>query len=171
MHTQKITDLLWDIKPFLMKSFDIIIVITRLPDSKTDDRKIRKLWTWRRKTEHRGRVVNMPALYLGNPGFKSRPGGRILQLRSFVVFLSPSRHIRDSILNYATTASFLIPSNSSFTYHPLIRRYIVWESVVKQTTKVEAKLNWEIPQLNVPVPSFGVTLHKPSNFTNFPKRV
>jgi hypothetical protein len=46
-------------------------------------------------------------------------------LSLFVVFLSPSKQIPDSTLNYETTASFQIIFHSSFTYHHLLRHYIV----------------------------------------------
>jgi hypothetical protein len=39
-------------------------------------------------TEFRSRVINTPASYSGDPGFKSRPGDRLSWLRVFVVFLS-----------------------------------------------------------------------------------
>jgi len=49
------------------------------------------------------------------------------------VYLVPSGKFRDS-----STASFHVLSNSSFTCHPFIRRFLrlsYWESVVKWTTK------------------------------------
>jgi hypothetical protein len=44
-------------------------------------------------TERSGRVVNTPVLHSGGPGFKSRPGHRLSQIKFFVVFLSPSWHM------------------------------------------------------------------------------
>jgi hypothetical protein len=44
----------------------------------------------------------------------------------FLLFLSSFTQARNSTLYYATAACFQIIRYSSFTYHPLIRRYIVW---------------------------------------------
>jgi hypothetical protein len=44
-------------------------------------------------TERRGRVVNTPASYSGDQGFRSRPGDRLSCLRFFVVSISPSRRM------------------------------------------------------------------------------
>jgi hypothetical protein len=44
-------------------------------------------------TECHGRVVNILALYSGGPEFKSQPGDWLSWLRSFAVFLSPSRQM------------------------------------------------------------------------------
>jgi hypothetical protein len=46
-------------------------------------------------------------------------------LRSSVVFLSLSGKIPVQYVNQAMTATFQIPSNSSFTTHPAIKQYIV----------------------------------------------
>jgi hypothetical protein len=43
-----------------------------------------------------------------------------------VVFSVHTGKLHDSALNYSTTASFHVLSNSSFIYHPFIRRYIIW---------------------------------------------
>jgi hypothetical protein len=71
--------------------------------------------------EHRCRGFNTPAFYSGGPEFILRPGDW-LSLQIFMVYVSPSRKIRGSILNFP----FHILCNSSFTYHPLIRCYIFW---------------------------------------------
>jgi hypothetical protein len=42
-----------------------------------------------------------------------------------VVFSSPSKQIKDSILNYVTIP-FCIPSSSLFINHPIIWHYVVW---------------------------------------------
>jgi hypothetical protein len=47
------------------------------------------------QTERRGRMVNIPASYLGCHAFKSRPGDRLSWLRSTAVFVSPSRQISE----------------------------------------------------------------------------
>jgi hypothetical protein len=84
-------------------------------------------WSTRTLTERRVRVVKNPASFSEGSGFKSRPGERMFRLRSFVVY-SQSLQANAWIVSYnwATTDSFQIPSNSSFTYHNFIRRYIVW---------------------------------------------
>jgi hypothetical protein len=76
-------------------------------------------------TERRCRVVNTPASYLGDPGFKSGSRDRLSCLRFFVVFLSHGRMPGHCLKISPRTASFQIRSNSSVTYHPFIQRYIV----------------------------------------------
>jgi hypothetical protein len=68
---------------------------------------------------------------------KARSGDRLSWLRYSWLSSAPPGKYRDSILNYTTTASFHILSNSSFTYHHFIWRYYNlsnWKSVVKITT-------------------------------------
>jgi hypothetical protein len=64
----------------------------------------------------------------------SAPRPRNLTRFSWYPSLPPGK-CRDNILNWATAASFHVISHPSFTYHPFIRRYIVWatDSVVKWT--------------------------------------
>jgi hypothetical protein len=73
-------------------------------------------------TERRGWVINTPS-YSGGPGFKSRLGDRLSWV--FVDFFSPFSQKPGFYLNQATSASFHTLSDSSFTYHPFIRRYVV----------------------------------------------
>jgi hypothetical protein len=49
-----------------------------------------------------------------------------IMTKIFLLLLSFFTQTRNSTLYYATTACFQIILYSSFTYHPLIRRYIVW---------------------------------------------
>jgi hypothetical protein len=65
-----------------------------------------------------------PASYSRGPWFRSRPQNR-LSYRGVLWFSSvPPGKFRDSTLNWATIASCHILHNSSFTYHPYIRRCI-----------------------------------------------
>jgi hypothetical protein len=71
-------------------------------------------------TEHRGQVVNTPALYSGGPRFKYLHRDQLFLLR-FLWFCSvPPGKCQGSTLNYAMTPSFHILSSSSFIYHPFI---------------------------------------------------
>jgi hypothetical protein len=66
-------------------------------------------------TERRGRVVDT-----------ATSGGLGSNLGPMTSFPQPFQvNARTAALNYATTASFQILSNSSFTCHPLIKRYTV----------------------------------------------
>jgi hypothetical protein len=58
-------------------------------------------------------VVNTFALQSSVPEYESRPGDMLSWLRILVVFLSPPRKCRHSILKQVTAASFHILSNSS----------------------------------------------------------
>jgi hypothetical protein len=49
-------------------------------------------------------------------------------------FRVPPCKCRDNTLNYTTTASFQILSNSSFTYHPFIQRLGPIVSVTEKAT-------------------------------------
>jgi hypothetical protein len=70
-----------------------------------------------------------------NPEDQEGPGVQILARRPdiltvvFEVFLSPSIQMPGQYFKLGD-ASFNILSNSSFTYHPFIRRYIVWVTIV-----------------------------------------
>jgi hypothetical protein len=71
------------------------------------------------------RVVITRASYLKRPEFKPRFGHRLSWL-SFLQFSSvPPGKFRNSTINYVTTASFRILSNSLFTYYTFIRRYAI----------------------------------------------
>jgi hypothetical protein len=72
------------------------------------------------------RVINTPASYSGDSGFKSRPGDWLSWLGYSYFSSVPRGKYRDITLNKNMTASFDILSNSAFIYHPFIRFYIVW---------------------------------------------
>jgi hypothetical protein len=77
-----------------------------------------------KSTERCSRAVKTPTSYLGGPGFKSRAGDRLPWLTTFVDFLCPSRQMSGEYLKLGHDhLNFL--SNSSFVYHPFIRRYIM----------------------------------------------
>jgi hypothetical protein len=80
------------------------------------------------ETERRGRIISTPAAYSGGPRFKSRPGNRLSWLRFFVVFLSPSRQMPGQYLKLGHDLSLPHPFQLIIHYHPLIQRYIVWDT-------------------------------------------
>jgi hypothetical protein len=89
------------------------------------------------ETEHTGRIVNTPASYSGDPGFKSLPVDRLPDWRLSWFTPVPPGKCWNSTLNQATTASFHILPNSSFTYRPFIRSYIVRVTEIAQLNELQ----------------------------------
>jgi hypothetical protein len=80
-------------------------------------------YTHVKHTECRIWVVNTPASYSGGPGLKTQTRIRLYRPRFSSV---PPGKFSDNTFIKVTTASFYILFNSSFTFHPVIGRYIVW---------------------------------------------
>jgi hypothetical protein len=94
---------------------------------------------------HQYRVNTIcPASYAGGPGFKYRRRDRLSWLRVFVVSAFPAGKCRNSVptWSHVTTASFRILSNSSFTYHPFIRRCIIWVSEKASLNTTDLSGGW-----------------------------
>jgi hypothetical protein len=89
-------------------------------------------------------MINIPASYMGDPRVKSGPRDRLPWLRFSWFSSVPPGEFQDSTLKSGQTASFQILSNSSFTYHPIIRRYIV---LLKKCRKINYRHTWEASQL------------------------
>jgi hypothetical protein len=70
-------------------------------------------------SERHDRVVRTVASYSVGPGFKSWPGDRLAGLRLFGSFLSLLRRMSGQ---YFEIRSRPLPSKSSFTFRPIIRR-------------------------------------------------
>jgi len=88
-------------------------------------------------------VVNTPSTYSGGRGLKFGLGDWLCS-SFFVAFLSYPGNCWDITLNYATTASFHILSDSLFNYHPFTRRYIVWVQKKRRQTTNESTLSLHI---------------------------
>jgi hypothetical protein len=135
-------------------------------------------------TERRGWVVKATDSFSGGPSFKSRPCDR---LSSKSLWFSPYFQANSGIstLKQATTASFQILSNSSFTYHRFIRLYVVWVTEKASLNELQIPVfrahvyitfpstpgcfNWSVPMRvsnrNVYVPMFSpCMLHAPPTF-------
>jgi hypothetical protein len=88
-----------------------------------------------RRTERCGRVVNIPASYLGRPGFKSRPGDRLCWLILFLDFFSHSKQVSGWCLKLGHNRFLLRPFE--LTYHTFIRHHILWATKKASLNKVQ----------------------------------
>jgi hypothetical protein len=116
----------------------VILIFTALPNY--NRRTINSQQLEEDGTESRSWVVSTPASYTVGPGLKTSALRPAILTEAFVWFsLVPSNKCRGRTLNYAMTASFHILSNSAFTYHPFIRRFIIW--VTEKTSLNKPQIN------------------------------